>query len=66
MPIKTETNAAKLQNRLEKTRGEYENILTILQARVSSAKDYEDWCVITKQTEDLLKTARYARNIAGL
>jgi len=55
-----------IARKLETIRVEYEAILTVLIARQSSAKDYEDWKLIREQTRDLLRVATRACNLAGI
>jgi hypothetical protein len=55
-----------LPEKIDKLRVEFEAILNVLMARVSTANDLEDWTVIESQTRELLKVARKAKNYAGI
>jgi len=56
----------RLVKKQEELRSEFEATLNVLMARQSSARDFEDWQIIERQTKTLLQLAGRLRNLAGV
>jgi hypothetical protein len=52
------------QARLDSLRVEFEAVLNVLTARVSTANDYEDWTTIRDQSRQLCNIADKAKHFA--